>query len=1246
MARKAKALPACMRAASASDEKNVRCLPCKQTLKRESIYAHLKSASHHKCVEVSEAAENEAREQSRAEDAEREQIEFVQLEAGRLAAMPVDTEMGNMKTTAQKSREERTLWETFEREGADFTMDDGGVEASAKRRAELAEEIATFGIWNPGRSAGELGFRIGPDGSPDEDLLGLGAIAEEDAFLADLLSNNARLNTGPEDAIQTDAQLGGTMDADIPSSHPDSENYPYPNHPMFLMDTLDNLLRIPISDALMRMFLYVLRESGVKGVLSFDGFRKMQAEIRAKSGTATLPCKSPRGNIFWMLDVRALIAQDWMNPTVRPHIQLFPEIPDGPVSQVWHTGKWHVGLDRSALSPMFDAGDKHYYLDELSRLESGDLVIPSRWVMYRGVLYADAHRVSITDEGFAVYDRTKTEMVRADSFAANFFDLEADNALPNWADPPPTMPNTLREVAEGEAMYSSLVNHFVDDVSGNRSKSWNKHINTYITHANLPRHLLQQEAHIHFVSTSQHASAAEQFCDFKRVVMSTHHNPIRIIDPLTNRPARIRIFVNAEPSDNPMQSELSGHIGGNGNHPCRKCKVGGTTISKATDDGYHALFLPGESRSKETVLEALREQVALACLGVEKTVRTRQTETGVKDPYTEHAIGELIKRAREEKKNNPERTHKEIQTDLLAWVDANEEAIYNPFLTMPGLDPTKDTPVEILHTVLLGVVKYAWHWTHTSWTPAQKATYAQRLQATTTDGMSIHAIRANYIIQYANSLIGRQLKTVAQTTAFHTHDMLPPLQYKLWLAIGEMTSLIWFPEIQDMKIYKEDLTVAIANVLDIFAEIDPSKIVEKVKLHVLSHGVEDISRFGPLIGMCTEGFESFNGVFRNASIHSNHLAPSRDIAQQLADQEAHKHRLMGGLWKTPEGDIVRAGTRVRDFLEHHPTFRRLFGWPATPPPLSGSFKLQAIPAGQTVRPTIRLRDTRAAQALNAGDYALDTVWTLCRNVVSHAQDVCTKSAWVCVRSPIDPSVDVMGRVEDILAESQSETAKAIAIIDVFEVASTRHTIFNMPWLTRRHDEASYVIVAASVRHVFFANAIKFAFNVQHDCAFAGCTGTGLRNIRQERVESSVHENFIQHRPDAHRYIINTHSLHNPHLIRAVLPRELVAPIAHFKNRREEHDKLAKILRDTQNRKQAAAAARKTTKKTSDDAAHAANGSHVGDGENGVVPPRPGSTHDEEHQGDDGAAADGSRQRPAPRKRRRADTTSDDITSAG
>ncbi len=39
-----------------------------------------------------------------------------------------------------------------------------------------------------------------------------------------------------------------------------------------------------------------------------------------------------------------------------------------------------------------------------------------------------------------------------------------------------------------------------------------------------------------------------------------------------------------------MQSEISGHIGGNGNFFCRKCMAGGTTEVKETDDGFHSLF--------------------------------------------------------------------------------------------------------------------------------------------------------------------------------------------------------------------------------------------------------------------------------------------------------------------------------------------------------------------------------------------------------------------------------------------------------------------------------------------------------------------------------------------------------------------------------------------------------------------------------------------------------------------------------
>jgi len=124
--------------------------------------------------------------------------------------------------------------------------------------------------------------------------------------------------------------------------------------------------------------------------------------------------------------------------------------------------------------------------------------------------------------------------------------------------------------------------------------------------------------------------------------------------------------------------------------------------------------------------------------------------------------------------------------------------------------------------------------------------------------------------------------------------------------------------------------------------IDLSKITTKIKLHLLSHLEADIVRFGPLVGIATEAFECFNAIFRYCSILSNHLAPSQDIAFQLASQAVMKHRLIGGWWPTETGEWERPGPDVRNFIHAHPTLQALVGWTSAEPLINGqSFLLIA-----------------------------------------------------------------------------------------------------------------------------------------------------------------------------------------------------------------------------------------------------------------------------------------------------------------
>ncbi|KAJ7714446.1 hypothetical protein B0H16DRAFT_1667208 [Mycena metata] len=301
----------------------------------------------------------------------------------------------------------------------------------------------------------------------------------------------------------------------------------------------------------------------------------------------------------------------------------------------------------------------------------------------------------------------------------------------------------------------------------------------------------------------------------KEQIEATHTKPIPCYNAETKRKCRVVLRVPSLPADNPQQSEEASHMGGNANCGCRRCKAGGPHTVTETDQGYHAMHYAPITRM--------------------------QTATGIKDKVAQHWIEILLKKSREIKANHPGRSAEDIKAELKTWFDAQ-----------PGLDPTRDTPVEILHTILLGIIKYVWYILHSGWTDAQRDLFVIRLQSTDLDGLTVPPIRAAYMMQYCNGLIGKHFKTLMQTMVFHVHDLVSPELFILVKAVCDMGAMLWVHEIDDMSQYTSDLKILIGNVLDAFGDYDPAKILLKIKLHLLPHIPEDAVRFGPLIRNSTE----------------------------------------------------------------------------------------------------------------------------------------------------------------------------------------------------------------------------------------------------------------------------------------------------------------------------------------------------------------------------------------------------------
>lgn len=151
------------------------------------------------------------------------------------------------------------------------------------------------------------------------------------------------------------------------------------------------------------------------------------------------------------------------------------------------------------------------------------------------------------------------------------------------------------------------------------------------------------------------------------------------------------------------------------------------------------------------------------------------------------------------KKQAEQVLRKELQSDRC-------HSLINPLLLEEGLDVHADTPVEPLHTFLLGIVKYFWNQTVTvarenSRLPILRA----RLNSIDVSGLNISPLMGDYMIQFSGGLIGKHFKALTQVMPFACYDIVSSDLFCLWLSTGRLNFLLWETEIENMYMYKVSL---------------------------------------------------------------------------------------------------------------------------------------------------------------------------------------------------------------------------------------------------------------------------------------------------------------------------------------------------------------------------------------------------------------------------------------------------------
>lgn len=433
------------------------------------------------------------------------------------------------------------------------------------------------------------------------------------------------------------------------------------------------------------------------------------------------------------------------------------------------------------------------------------------------------------------------------------------------------------------------VSLFTDDYSGNSSKQHNPFESWSMTCAAMPYSLRMKRENTFFIWTDSKKRGLTGLSvipfivdDLKKMetgklMYSAEEDEIVLVTaPLT--------FILA---DNPAHSDICGILGLTTLFPCRKC-----------------YFRNNKKKKNEPYT------VPLASLKKRYKRRTKA-----------HYIAASIN----DKVIIPDAVEHPLSAKALSYRNLGSEM----FLVLESYDPAQDTPVEILHTILLGVAKYL---------------VKHLIQVTLAGKESKMDLLINALQQYTKcksynrsfskelkhcgSFLGRDFKQLIQilpiilsenfTDPIEDSDII--LINKSLSKLGYLCSLVFVRQVENnFSVYIEEMGKAIDELITEVYNFDVATGIStpyscKPKMHLISHLRDDLERFGCALHYETEKGEQFNKFLREHIAHTNKKNPTRDLALKFGKQETFRHVINGGSWVSKEGKRVKFGVELERYI--------------------------------------------------------------------------------------------------------------------------------------------------------------------------------------------------------------------------------------------------------------------------------------------------------------------------------------------